>query len=198
MSPTTHPEAAGRSGAARVTARDRILESAYELFSQHGIRAVGIDRIVAESGVAKMSLYRNFASKQELVLAFLELREQRWTREWLEAAIDGSGELAGRERVLGLFDLFDEWFHRPDFDGCSFINAMLEFREPADPIHQEAARQADVVKDIITRHLADAGAPDPERLAYKLQTLMMGSIVSAFRGDLEAARRAREVAELLL
>jgi len=76
-----------RSGPGRESGRERVLETAYRLFSQHGTRAVGVDRIIAESGVAKMTLYRNFASKDDLILAFLELREERWTRAWLQDTV---------------------------------------------------------------------------------------------------------------
>ena len=69
-------------------ARSRILESAYELFSERGVRAVGIDAIIARSGVARMTLYRHFSSKEDLVLAFLERREERWTRLWLQAEVE--------------------------------------------------------------------------------------------------------------
>ena len=74
--------------------RDRILETAYELFSRHGTRAVGVDRIVAEAGTAKMTLYRNFASKDDLIVAFLDAREQRWMRDWLHRRGRGSGDRA--------------------------------------------------------------------------------------------------------
>ena len=67
--------------------RERILDTAYELFSAHGTRAVGVDRIIAEAGTAKMTLYRNFASKDELIVAFLAAREERWTRGWLQAEV---------------------------------------------------------------------------------------------------------------
>ena len=70
---------------AATSGRERILETAYELFSRHGTKAVGVDRIIAESGAAKMTLYRNFASKDELILAFLQRREERWTRAWLQS-----------------------------------------------------------------------------------------------------------------
>src|SRR5690242_7237815 len=84
-------------------ARDRILDTAYTLFSQHGIRAVGIDTIIARSGVAKMSLYKHFKSKEELVLAFLRMREARWTHQWLEAEIMATGKTpAGR--LVAIFD----------------------------------------------------------------------------------------------
>src|SRR5919106_6239860 len=87
------------------SARERILETAYRLFSRHGVRAVGVDRIVASSGVAKMSLYRHFRSKEELVLAFLQEREQRWTRDWLHAEASRRGE-TGADRMLAIFDVF--------------------------------------------------------------------------------------------
>src|SRR5262245_7388406 len=119
----------------RMLARERILETAYELFSRHGTRAVGVDAIVAQSGVAKMSLYRNFASKDELILAFLELREARWTRAWLKEEIEARAETpAGR--LLAIFDVFGEWFQRDDFEGCSFINVMLELDDREHPVRR--------------------------------------------------------------
>ena len=115
---------------ARGSARDRILETAYRLFSRHGIQAVGIDTIVAESHVAKMTLYRYFPSKEDLVLAFLDLRQQRWTHEWLEAGIERRAATP-QERLLSVFDLLDEWFRRSDFEGCPFISALLDDVPPA-------------------------------------------------------------------
>src|SRR5438067_11661059 len=89
-------------------ARERILDACYELFSHRGIRAVGIDEVVAHSNVAKATLYRHFSSKDELVLAFLDLREQRWTRDFVEAEVikRGSGP---EQRLLAIFDVYDEW-----------------------------------------------------------------------------------------
>src|SRR6476620_7730380 len=113
----------------RPSARERILDTAYELFSRHGTRAVGVDRIIAECGIAKMTLYRNFPSKDELILAFLDRRAERWTHEWLESeAAKRGGNPA--QRLLAVFDTFDGWFRQADFEGCSFINVMLEVVEP--------------------------------------------------------------------
>src|SRR6476620_2656428 len=125
--------ASDASTGARPSARERILDTAYELFSKHGTRAVGVDRIIAESGAAKMTLYRNFASKDELILAFLERREERWTRAWLQAGAEARAATpAGR--LLAIFDVFGEWFAREDFEGCSFINVMLEVTDPEHPV----------------------------------------------------------------
>jgi AcrR family transcriptional regulator len=175
----------------------RILDTAYELFSRHGIRAVGIDRIIAEAQIAKATLYRHFPSKEDLVIAFLDLRGRRWTHEWLEGATE---RLAPRpqERVLFVFDALDEWFHRSDYEGCSFINTLLEVDERDNPIHREAVRHLGVVRETLKRWAEQAGAHNPVEMSYQLQILMMGAIVSATSGDLEAARRARLFAQLLL
>jgi len=189
----------GRAGeGSRDNARARILEAAYELFSRHGVHAVGIDRIISEAPVAKATLYHHFASKEELVCAFLELRERRWTLEWLQAETERRAD-SGRERTLVLFDVLEQWFHRPDFEGCAFINALLETSDRSDDvIHQAAIRHLDVVRAILERWARQAGAVNPAETACQLQVLMMGSIVSACRGDLESARRGRAVAELML
>jgi AcrR family transcriptional regulator len=179
------------------SARARILETAYDLFAQDGVRAVGIDRIIAEAKIAKATLYRHFASKEDLILAFLDLREQRWTRDWLEAETE---RIARRpqERALAVFDVLDGWFHRDDYEGCSFIKTLLEIRDSDSAIHRAAARHLGVIREKLARYAQLAGARDPEEMSYQLQILMMGAIVSASRGDPEAARRARVFAELLL
>jgi AcrR family transcriptional regulator len=178
-------------------ARSRILEAAYELFTRHGIRAVGIDAIIQRSGVARMTLYRNFGSKDELVLAFLERREQRWTKDWLQHEAERRAADPG-ERLLAIFDVFDEWFRRDDFEGCSFINVLLETTDPASPVRSASADQLARIRAYVAGLAREAGVADPERLAHKWHILMKGSIVAAGEGDHEAARRAREVAALVL
>src|SRR4051795_3881655 len=116
-------------------ARARTRDSASELVTQHGVRAVGVDRIVAESGVAKMSLYRHFPSKDELVLSFLQEREERWTRDWLAAEVERRAALPA-DRMLAIFDVFGEWFQLADFEGCAFINVLLEFDDRASVVRQ--------------------------------------------------------------
>jgi AcrR family transcriptional regulator len=183
--------------AAAEPARERILEAAYELFSRYGIRAVGIDRIIEDAGVAKASLYRHFASKDDLVVAFLELREQRFTREWLEVEIQRRGG-SPRDRLLAVFDLFDEWFQADDFHGCTFIGTMLEFAGSGGRVEGASVRHLYTIKEIFERLAQEAGLADPDRAALQLQALAMGAIVSARRGDLNAARRQRPLAEFVL
>ena len=180
-----------------IGARDRILDTAYDLFSQHGVRAVGVDRIVAESGVAKMSLYRHFPSKDTLVLAFLQEREQRWTKDWLGAEVERRAA-APAARMLAIFDVFGEWFQLADFEGCSFINVLLEFDDRASPVRQASADHLRNIRSFVSRLAAEAGAADPDALAHKWHILMKGSIVAAGEGDDLAARRAQEMGRLLL
>jgi AcrR family transcriptional regulator len=179
------------------SARERILETAYDLFSRHGVRAVGVDRIIATSGVAKMSLYRHFRSKEALVLAFLQEREQRWTLDWLNAEASRRGE-NGAERLLAIFDVFDEWFCKPDFEGCSFINVLLEFDEPGHPLRTATTAHLATIRGLVCDFAEDAGVADPDAVAHQWHILMKGSIVAAGEGDALAARRARELGELLL
>ncbi len=179
------------------SARDRILDTAYDLFSRHGIRAVGIDRIISESGVAKMSLYRNFHSKDELVLAFLAEREERWTRNWLRAEAQSRGE-TGAQRLLAIFDVFGEWFAQADFEGCSFINVLLEFTEVDHPVRAASAQYLANIRGYVREFAEDAGVEDPEALAGQWHILMKGSIVAAAEGDADAAQRAQQLGRLLL
>jgi len=187
----------GQPVAEKPSARERILDTAYDLFSRHGIRAVGVDRIIESSGVAKMSLYRNFHSKDALVLAFLERREERWTKEWLVAEATARGE-TGAERMLAIFDVFGEWFGREDFEGCSFVNVLLEISDPAHDLNRASADYLARIRTFVEGLAAAAGIADPEAFARQWHILMKGSIVSAAEGDTEAAARARELGALLL
>jgi AcrR family transcriptional regulator len=186
-----------RATGGRDSGRERVLETAYALFSRHGTRAVGVDRIIAESGVAKMTLYRNFASKDELILAFLARREERWTREWLQATVERRAE-APAQRLLAIFDTFAEWFARDDFEGCAFINVMLEMDDPGSPVRQESVRQLSEIRGFIGGLARDAGVDDVDGFARQWHILMKGCIVAAAEGDRLAAARARELGTLLL
>ncbi len=179
------------------TARERILDSAYELFSREGIRAVGVDRVIAESGVAKMTLYRNFASKDELVLEFLRRREERWTKEWLQGEVERRAADPA-ERLLAIFDVFDAWFRANDFEGCSFINVLLEFADTTSPVRQASIVHLATIRAYLQGLATEAGATDPDDFARRWHILMKGSIVAAGEGDQDAARRAQAMGKLLL
>ena len=182
---------------ARTKARERILATAYDLFAHRGVQAVGIDAIVEKSGVARQTLYRHFNSKQDLVLAFLERREQLWTRDWLQGEVERAAS-EPEALLLAIFDVFDGWFQSPDFEGCSFINVLLEAADPADPVHRAGAAYLAGIREFLKTLARDAKIADPDNFARKWHILMKGSIVSAGEGDREAARRARQIASILL
>ncbi|HEX4584646.1 MAG TPA: TetR/AcrR family transcriptional regulator [Burkholderiaceae bacterium] len=192
-----HSKPAKPPATPRDNARERIDRTAYELFSRHGVRAVGVDRIIACSGVAKMTLFRHYPSKDSLVLSFLQRREELWLRTWLQGEVERRAGNA-RERLLAIFDVFDKWFRRGDFEGCSFIRLLLEFDDRAHPVRVAAVRHLEVIRDFLKRLAMDAGAIDADGLSRQWQILMQGSIVAAVKGDRNAAQRARRLGALLL
>jgi AcrR family transcriptional regulator len=177
-------------------ARERILDGSYGLFSQRGIQGVGVDEVIETAGVAKATLYRHFPSKDELVIAFLEQREERWTREFVEAEAKSRGSTP-EEQLLAIFDVFDEWFRRQDFEACSFINVLLEMG-PDHPAGRASVRHLENIRSIVHELAEEAGLRDPDSFARSWHILMKGSIVSAAEGDAEAAHRAQAMGRLLI
>lgn len=177
--------------------RERVVRAAYELFSRYGVRAVGVDTVISEANVAKMTLYRNFGSKDDLIMEFLRLRGRLWTDEWLRAETLRRAETPGG-RLLVLFELLDEWFHEPEFEGCVFITTMLEFADRVSPVRQASVGQLAEVRAFLRELAAAAGVPNAEEFARQWHILLNGSIIAAGEGDVDAARRARELGELLL
>jgi AcrR family transcriptional regulator len=181
----------------RTPTRDRILDVADRLFYAQGIRAVGIDTIVAESGAAKTTLYSHFGSKDELVAAYLRRRSEHW-RAHLDAELDAHpGPPA--ERVLHVFDLLGAWFSDPDYRGCPFINACAEFADPDHPAAVVIREHRQRLQATITSLCAAAGARDPDLLAAQLVLLYDGAMITAnIEGTPTVARTAKAAAATLL
>jgi AcrR family transcriptional regulator len=179
------------------TGRERISRAAYELFSRDGTRAVGVDAVIARAGTAKMTLYRNFPSKDHLIIDFLRQREERWTRDWLQAESKRRGATPAQQ-LLAIFDVFGEWFASPGFDGCSFLTTMIEAPGTASPVYEAAVGHLANIRIFLRELAAAAGIEDTDGFARKWHILMKGSIMAAHEGDTDAAGRAREVGELIL
>ncbi len=177
--------------------RERTMRAAYELFSRSGSRTVGVDAVVAKAAVAKMTLYRHFPSKEDLVLAFLERREQLWTREWLAAEVVRR-ESVPAARLLAIFDVFSDWFQTPEFEGCTFIQVLLEYTDVTNPVRVATVANLENIRGFLRELAEDAGIADTDSFARQWHILMKGSIISAVEGDTEAAARAREMGTLLL
>jgi AcrR family transcriptional regulator len=176
--------------------RERLLDAAYDLFATNGVSQVGIDTIIAKSGCAKASLYSNFDSKVDLAIAFLDRREAVWTRGWLEAEVKRRAS-DPKERLLAIFDVFDGWFRKKTFEGCSFINVLLESKADS-PVHQAAAIHLSKIRRIVRGLAEDANLREPEKFAQAWHMLMKGSIVSACEGNRNAAREAKCAAQLII
>jgi AcrR family transcriptional regulator len=180
-----------------VSGRERVERAAYDLFSRRGVRAVGVDTVISEANVAKMTLYRNFSSKDELILAFLRRREEIWTKGWLRAEVTRRATTP-KQRLLAVFEIFDEWFNEPAFEGCVFVTTMLEFADQASPVRKASVAHLAEIREFLRELAASAGVADPDGFARQWHILMKGSIIAAGEGDTDAANRARELGLLLL
>jgi AcrR family transcriptional regulator len=176
--------------------RQRLLAAAYDLFAAQGVKHTGVNDILRKAGCAKASLYQNFESKVDLALAFLERRETVWTRGWLETEI-GRRASDPKNRLLAVFDVFEGWFHKRSFEGCSFINVLLE-SSPNSPVRKAAAIHLSNIRSIVRTLAEEARLRDPEAFAQAWHMLMKGSIVSACEGNRNAARDAMRAAKLVL
>jgi len=177
--------------------RDQLIDTALRIFYRDGFHATGVDRIVEESGVARMTLYKHFRSKDELILAALRRRDERF-RNWFGRAVERRAATP-RDRLLAIYDALDEWFSDRDFCGCMFINASAEFSSSDEPVHRTAAEHKDLMLRYVRQLAEAAGAADPEELAHGLMLLMEGAIVMRHvAGDREAAARAKTAAKRLV
>ena len=179
-----------------VRPRERLINAAYDLFSRDGVSQVGIDTILAESGCAKASLYSNFKTKVELTVAFLDKREAVWTRGWLDSEMKRRAKTP-EGRLLAIFDVFDGWFHKKSFEGCSFINVLLESKVDS-PVRKAAAIHLAKIRAIVRGLAEEANLREPEKFAQAWHMLMKGSIVAAGEGNRNAARDAKCAARLVL
>jgi AcrR family transcriptional regulator len=179
------------------SARERLLTAAYELFSRRGIRAVGTDEVIERAGVARATLYRHFATKDDLVLAVLQRREEVWTHGLIEEQSRARGTTP-EEQLLAIFDVLHDWFQlRDGYEGCSFINVLLELG-PDHPAGRASITHIDHVRDIVRQRALAAGLTDIEDFASSWHILMKGAIILAAVGDLDAALRARKMATALI
>lgn len=172
--------------------RRRLLDSADELFYEEGIRATGVEALAERAGVTKMTLYSHFASKDDLVVAYLERRDRRW-RESLECRLDGQTD--PKERLLSVFDAHRELLVSGGFRGCAYVNCAAEFPDREHPARAAVRRHKATLKRRLVKLATEAECADPEGLAENLFLLLEGSYVTgALEGDGDVVSRARAVA----
>ncbi len=176
-------------------ARERILATAYRLFYREGIRATGIDKVIAEAGVTKVTFYRHFPSKDALILAFLDLRHRRWM-DWFVDALDRHA--AGSRRRVAVVAAVEEWLTADSFRGCAFINSVNEIGGELPEVYAITARhKADMVAAI--KATLPPG-PNRARTAQALGVAIDGAVVQAQcqRDATPAVRALTTIASTLL
>ncbi len=181
----------------RRPAGERILRSASEMFYAGGIRAVGVDAIAEEADVSKVSLYKNFGSKDELVAAYLHARDERW-RRWFEERMGGL-EASPKEKLLAVFDAYGEYVERESPRGCAFINAFGELADAGHPAWAVIREQKAWMLAYLERLAAEAGSEEPGELADRLFVLLEGATVAGAMGTVEGSmRKAKDTAAALV
>lgn len=175
-------------------ARERLIDAAEELFYTQGTRATGIEQILHVSGVGRASFYRHFASKDDLIVAALRRRRERWATITVPRVHERGGH------PLDMFDVLAERLEETAYRGCAFLNTLVEIPDAHDPAHREAVEQKDDQRAFFAELLAAHGyADDGEALSRQLLMLYDGASVAGLREKSpRAAKDARDVAELLL
>lgn len=178
--------------------RERILRTAIILFNANGIHTTGIDRIIAESDVAKMSFYKHFPSKGKLVAEYLRNKHQYWFRG--VDAHTGDTQKNKLDRFLGIFDFLKEWFSEPDFRGCPFIKGLSEFSKDYEPEVLECLNQHfSRLQNFVEESIKTIRPNDFSLIVPQIMTLISGSIILAqASGDPGIADVNKRVAKLLL
>ena len=182
------------------TGRERLVAVAIELFYRHGFGAIGIDQVIATAGFSKTAFYKHFESKDELMVAAVQRRDEWESQAWDRAVRKLAGDDPGRQ-LLAMLDVLDLWFNDPDFHGCMFMNTAAEFPNPHDPVHQAAAAHRKRTRDHF-RNLAQAAGADAtaaETFADCYAALLEGALIMRqTHGRNDAARVVRPAVEQLV
>lgn len=161
--------------------RDQLVQRALQAFYSGGFHAIGMDKVAADSGVSKTSIYKHFRTKDELILATLKLRDEQF-RAWFVGRINALATTP-KDKLSAIFDALHEWFKEPEYSGCMFVKASSEFLDRTDPIHQASAAHKRILLEYFTTLATDAGARRPKALAGQLLILKEGAIVMAHLDD---------------
>lgn len=175
--------------------REQLLNTALQLFHREGYHSTGIDRILAESGVAKMTLYKHFKSKDELILAVLQMQHEQ-----IDARLNQAlASLPPRTAILAVFDGLHQWLNESGFSGCLFLHAAAEFQQREHPIHRQAAEHKRGLHEFFRRALTALQIEQTDDLAAQLQFLFEGALsMSHLYGPKRQALQAKAAAEVLL
>lgn len=181
-----------------LTMREKLIHAGHEIFYREGFLAVGLDRVLNAVGCSKQTFYNHFECKDDLIVAVIEEHHRWWSCELRERIQKAAGPDA-RGQILAMFDVMQEIMRDPEYHGCMFLNAAVEFPQPHHPAHQ-SARQAKADSLALLEDLAQrAGAGDPQSLAQEIDMIIEGALITQqVSPDSDVCRVARRAAETLL
>jgi AcrR family transcriptional regulator len=178
--------------------RQRLIDVGRDLFYREGFHGVGLDRVLAVTGVTKTTFYNHFESKDALVLEVVQQQDLWWRRTFQQQLRERGGD-SPRQQLRAIFDVVNGLIHTEGFRGCMFINVAFEFPSPHDPVHEAAVENKRAIESIVCDLAARAGAKDPVGFAQQITLLMEGVyITSQVTGNIASATIAARVADLMI
>ncbi len=192
------PDQFGRILMRVLTTREKLIQAGHEIFYREGFLTVGLDRLLNEVGCSKQTFYNHFESKDDLIVAVIDEHHRWWSSE-LRDRLHRAAGTDPREQILAMFDVIEEILHEPEYHGCIYINAAVEFPQPRHPAHQ-SARKAKADGMSLLKELAErAGASNPLALAEEIDMIIEGALIThQISPDRDVCSVARRVAETLL
>jgi AcrR family transcriptional regulator len=179
------------------TLKDKILDTATDLFQTRGINSTGVDTIVAVAGTTKMTLYKYFDSKETLILEVLNKSQQDF-QNWLDNKLSTNSKKPS-EKIQQLFDFIEEWITSPSFIGMGFIKASAEFPNEENPIHQLSSKQSREFRQFIGQLATEANIKDADGLALQLSLLFEGAVqAEQMKRGSGAMKYAKKAAKILI
>lgn len=177
--------------------RNQLITTANELFYKNGFHATGIDTLLEEAGIAKMTLYNHFTSKEDLISKALDEKSKR-VIAWLVKGLDDHA-VSERDKLFTVFDIYEQWFKSDDFYGCMFAKAAAEFPETNHPVHKTASKHLTRLFEMLLSIATKAKVSNPNTLAEQIVLLLEGASSVAFStGATISARRAKRTVVQLI
>jgi AcrR family transcriptional regulator len=181
----------------RAQKREHLIEVATELFNRYGYHASGIDRVIAEAGIAKTTLYRHFKSKEDLIVAVLQRIDAQYRGD-MRQAVDRLGR-EPKQKLLVTFDVLEDWFREKTFYGCPFMSAASEYNVRNSPVFQQVVLHKRLMIAYFEELACAARLDEPARIGQEINLLHEGATaVAQINGDPATARLAKAVAVRLI
>jgi len=180
-----------------LTTREKLIQSGHDLFYREGFLMVGLDRLLNDVGCSKQTFYNHFESKDELIVAVIDEHHRWWMTE-LRARLDSKAS-SPRDKILAMFDIMDDIIHDPEYRGCIFINAAVEFPQPHHPAHKSARIAKSDSVALLAELAKQAGAADPLALGQQIDMIMEGALIThQVAPDCDVCSTAKQLAEVIL